>query len=80
MFTILLTLQFFSGVSLLSGKWNEFLQLLMKISDVFFLRQSLNQNGICIHLVVKLQMPIFLVSIYLKHNVEVITVASNADL
>lgn len=44
------------------------------------LPKSLDQNGIRIHLVLKLQMPTFLVSIYLKHNVEEITVACNADL
>lgn len=80
MLTILTTLQFFSGVSLLSSKWNEFLSLLMKISDVFFLRQSLDQNVIYIHLILKLQMPAFLVSTYLKHNVEEIRVACNEDL
>jgi len=51
----------------------------MKISDVFFLRQTLDQNGICIQLAVKLHMLAFLVSTYLKHNVEEITVACNAE-
>lgn len=70
---VLISLEFFSRGSLLSSRLNEFLYLLMKISDVFFLRQSLVQNGICIQLVVKLQMPIFPASIYLKHNVKVLS-------
>lgn len=52
----------------------------MNISDVFSLTCYLDQNGICIHLVVKLQMPTYLGLIYFKHNVKEIKVICNADL
>lgn len=52
----------------------------MKLSDVFFLTHSLDQNDICIHLVVKLQMPTFLALIYFKQNIKEIIVICNADL
>lgn len=52
----------------------------MYISDVFFLTHYLDQKGICIHLVLKLQMPTFLALIYFKHNIKEIIVICDADL